>query len=198
MTQDLAKLVIPTLLPWKKTRDCVPRYMFGKGAKHGFSWYFEGTSKVKVKNLREICKWLMQCKYISDNELFMEDDFWQHPVTFEHLRKGDCEDHALWAWRKLSELGIEAEFVSGKRLDGVNHSSAEPGHAWVNFRKKDKQSWYVLESTAKNLDKMIITFEEAAKTYFPEVSIDGKLNTYSFKTASANGDNGKQKTRNSF
>ncbi len=33
---------------------------------------------------------------------------------FRGKRRGDCKDHALWAWRKLNELGIAAELVCGQ------------------------------------------------------------------------------------
>jgi hypothetical protein len=45
--------------------------------------------------------------------LFGEADFWQHPSTFERLRTGDCEDFAVWAWRKLIELGYDVDLVAG-------------------------------------------------------------------------------------
>src|SRR5205085_1473130 len=68
-----------------------------------FAWYFEGQSAVTVGSVDDVCEWLLECEYVHDPELFHEPDFWQHPRTFERLRKGDCEDHALWAWRKLVE-----------------------------------------------------------------------------------------------
>jgi len=67
-----------------------------------------GQSTVCVNDIAAICEWLADCEYVRDP--VHERDFWQHPKTFEQLRKGDCEDHALWAWRKLTELGIPAEF----------------------------------------------------------------------------------------
>ena len=73
-----------------------------------------------VKSLQEICEWLVGCDYADDEAFFNEPDFWQHPVMFEQTRKGDCEDHALWAWRKLVELGFEAELVRGHYFDGRN------------------------------------------------------------------------------
>src|SRR5690348_3236184 len=69
------------------------------------------------------------CEYVRDP--VHERDFWQHPKTFEQLRKGDCEDHALWAWRKLTELGISAYARrSSKRL-----SSALCDRRAIQFRR---------------------------------------------------------------
>lgn len=180
---ELDRLVLPAAGYWHKRESQVPRYTFGKGAIKEFTWYFQGKSQVKVSSLREICKWLSRCKYLSDMELFVEEDFWQHPVTFEHLKKGDCEDHALWAWRKLTELKIPSEFVCGRWLEKKNGCVTETGHAWVNFYWEQKKLWHVLECTEKNQNRMILPFQKAAEYYFPEVSIDGKLSTYRYTIA---------------
>lgn len=176
-------LILPPAGHWHKKESCVPRYKFGKGAKHDFSWYFKGESGVSVRSVKQICKWLRKCKYVSDEELFFEEDFWQHPITFESLRKGDCDDHALWAWRKLLELEVQAEFVSGEWLEEENGSLVRTGHAWVNFNDPVTKRWNVLESTAKSASKIIIPFSKAEKSYFPRVSIDGELKTYRYTVA---------------
>jgi len=88
-----------------------------------------GQSTVCVNDIAAICEWLADCEYVRDP--VHERDFWQHPKTFEQLRKGDCEDHALWAWRKLTELGIPADaHRSSKRL-----SSALCDRRAIQFRR---------------------------------------------------------------
>ena len=72
------------------------------------------------------------------SSLFNEIDLWQHPSSFEELRRGDCEDFALWAWRKLAELGIDAEFFVGRILS-VEEPDVDRQHAWVVFRVGDVQ-----------------------------------------------------------
>ena len=67
-------------------------WRFGPGSRHRFSWYFEGTSSVTISSLAELLGWLGTCRYVGDKELFQEEDFWQHPRTFERLKEGDCED----------------------------------------------------------------------------------------------------------
>jgi len=67
-----------------------------------------------------------------DASLFRESDYWQHPHTFEQLRRGDCEDFALWAWRKLIEIGIDADLVIGRRVPPQSENSR---HAWILFRR---------------------------------------------------------------
>ncbi len=179
------KLILPPTGPWKRTKAIVPKNFFGAGAKKDFSWYFEGESKVKVEDVVEACKWLADCKYVSDKELFMEDDFWQHPITFENIRQGDCDDHALWIWRKLNELGYICELVVGKfTLQEEEHRKNLrdniTGHAWVIYKNKLRDEWYLIETTEKNPNKMLLTAEGSSKLYIPEYSIDGQFNTYKF------------------
>jgi hypothetical protein len=97
---------------WERFDFDAPLHVFGNGSRHDFAWYFQGDSSVHVSSIDDVQDWLLGCEYVSDPELFNEPDFWQHPRTFEQLRRGDCEDHALWAWRKLVELGHDAHLVS--------------------------------------------------------------------------------------
>lgn len=165
---------LPVEDPWQKHEAKVAKHRFGQGNEHDWPWYFDGRSDVHVTSLKEVCRWLLNCKYAYDKALFQEDDFWQHPVTFETTRKGDCEDHALWAWRKLTELGIPAELVRG-RCTYVTHPDSG-AHAWVIFRRNDRP--YVLEATAKAPKRMVLTLRKAKQYYCPEVSVDAQFKTY--------------------
>lgn len=150
----------------------LPAQTFGSGSRKDFGWYFEGQSQVTVSSIDEICAWLRECEYIHDQVLFMQQDFWQHPITFEQIRRGDCEDHALWAWRKMKELGISAEFIVGEVQD-VGY------HAWVVFKHQDHR--YLLESTQKS-GKMIYPLRRTKQIYRPDVGIDHGLKTYRYTT----------------
>ena len=117
--------------PWERLPYTVKARAFGRGSIHPFPWYFEGGSAVEVKSLEDICAWLMECQYVADPDLFNESDFWQHPRTFERLRQGDCEDHALWAWRKLVELGFDEarqEYIPHAGVDHAFHQHAYAGY----------------------------------------------------------------------
>lgn len=160
--------------PWERSERKVPKEFFGSGNIHDWEWYFEGESKVNVNSVKQICHWLCKCEYVLDKDLFQEEDFWQHPITFETIRKGDCEDQALWAWRKLTEIGIYAELVCGKTVnEGVFR---ERGHAWVIFHQDEKV--FILEATATKMNHMILPFEEAKDRYCPCVSVSGSFKTY--------------------
>jgi predicted transglutaminase-like cysteine proteinase len=151
---------------WGSVHKNVPLRFFGIGCKQDFAVYFDRASSVQVKKLDDVLDWLLSCKYVTDSMSQGVPDHWQHPVDFESFRAGDCEDHALWAWRKLVELGYKAEFMAGKRIrEGVPHS-----HAWVIWHHKE--SFFLLETTAKQKDRVIKTQEEALTEYVPFVAVD--------------------------
>jgi hypothetical protein len=177
----LARVLEPILVrlpvddPWERLPVAVPPWAFGRGSVRDFRWYFEGESLVEAESLEAICDWLAGCEYVPDPELFHEPDFWQHPRTFERLRKGDCEDHALWAWRKLVELGYDAELVCGEW--DVTRDDAG-GHAWVVFRDDGRE--YLFEAVARSTADMIRPLDEVRARYCPHVAVDRHFRTAGF------------------
>lgn len=165
--------------------------LFGSGCINDWPWYFEGESTVKIYKLNDIFEWLVDCEYLGDKELFMEDDFWQHPKTFERIRKGDCEDHAIWAWRKLTEIGIPAELICGK----TRAPNTKSRHAWVIYHKDDKS--YLLEATSKDLNKISQPLATAKYWYQPHVAVDATFKTYFYDGALAYSIDRFEKTDNS-
>ena len=169
--------VIPVDDAWEKREARIPASQFGSGCVHEWSWFFEGQSTVKVKTLEEICLWLSECEYVSDKVLFNEPDYWQHPVTFETTRKGDCEDHALWAWRKLTEIGYKSEFVRGHYLTSTKFH--RPAHAVLIFERHGKK--YFLDAAVKGeRTKMILSISQARCVFCPESSVDTSFKTYRY------------------
>lgn len=140
---------------------------FGLGSRKPFSWYFEGQSTVAVSDVGSICDWLAGCQYVHDSELFREPDYWQHPLTFEQLRKGDCEDYALWAWRKIVELGFPADLYVGQwRHDGRGLGF----HAWVVFEEDGRR--FLLEPVIKDSKRAVRPLDEVRANYVPHYSVD--------------------------
>jgi hypothetical protein len=148
----------------------LPPYWFG--SRHDFWHYLSGSSTIRVRCVDEMCAWLLECEYVPDPELFHECDYWQHPLTFERLRKGDCEDFALWAWRKLGELGIPARFYVGRAF-----GQPDARHAWVGF--EDEQGPWLLEGTARSRARMLRPLPDVRGDYEPHLSIghlrDGRV-----------------------
>lgn len=161
---------------WSKKKEKISYKAFGPGSLHDWNWYLEGHSTVKVKSAKEIVDWLRDCTYVGDSILFNEKDFWQHPVTFENLRKGDCEDHALWAWRKLKELGIPAELVFGR--SGPASAKGSHGHVWIHLELSGQQC--LMETVADKQHRMTFPLDEVRRSYCPAMSVDTDFNTYRY------------------
>ncbi len=160
---------------WERYPASVPLARFGVGSRRDFPWYFEGCSSVAVQSLEEVQTWLMDCAYVRDPDLFHEPDFWQHPCTFEQLRRGDCEDFSIWVWRKLVELGYEAELVAGRSLQ---QGARAAGHVWVLFTKNDTR--YLFDPVVRDRQTMIQPLEKIRHAYVPEVSVDNRFDRYAY------------------
>jgi hypothetical protein len=158
--------LFPVRDPWQRLPYEAPLGLFGDGARHGFDWIFEGDSAVAVQDVDALLEWLAGCQYEADASLFRESDYWQHPHTFEQLRRGDCEDFALWAWRKLVELGVDADFVIGRRVPPTTENSR---HAWVLFR--DANGEYLLEPIARDRTLAVRHVSIVRGEYIPEVGV---------------------------
>jgi hypothetical protein len=73
--------------------------------------YISQPLATKCNSLEEIRLFLAKCRYVSDQEQFNQADYWMPPEQFKKLKKGDCDDFALWAWRQLIAIGYDARFV---------------------------------------------------------------------------------------
>jgi hypothetical protein len=148
---------------------------YGAGARRPFAAYLAGESHVEVGSVEAIKDWLLGCQYEDDEALFSEADFWQHPVTFERLRAGDCEDFALWAWRKLIEIKIDADFVVGFWLQDEKFESR---HAWVVFCLDGEE--FLFETVARDRDQMIRPLSDVRDKYIPQFGVDPKAKRFGF------------------
>jgi hypothetical protein len=156
---------------WRTLPHDVPLSCFGSGCEREFHWYLDGESQVRVHCVDDVCAWLAGCEKQSDQDLFQVPDFWQHPRTFEQVRKGDCEDHALWAWRKLIELGYEVELMVGYWLPLGRDT--ESFHAWVVYGTGEER--FLLESIRADASRMVRPLGEAHAEYVPHFSVDHHL-----------------------
>lgn len=150
--------------PWVRLPYAPPLPAFGPGARHEFPHYLQGDSRVVARSPAEVARWLLGCRYAADRELLDEHDHWQHPCTFELVRSGDCEDYALWAWRKLVEARYDAEFVVGvhHRADGYIGR-----HAWVVYREEGRE--FVLDGVLRSEAMIVRPREHAVAEYVPQV-----------------------------
>jgi hypothetical protein len=160
--------------PWEPLDVRMPLHHYGSGVQCDFPAYLADPSTVSARSLAEIQEWLLGCHYQTDKDQFGRDH-WQHASEFESRRVGDCDDHALWAWRKLIELGVDATLVVGWCLPITRPLSR---HAWVTFR--DESGEYLFETATSSREEMLRPLAEARTHYRPEYGVDrhGRRFTY--------------------
>ena len=156
----------------------VPATAFGPGSRCQFIQYFEGDSLVSVSSIDDIVAWLQTCEYVSDADQFHERDVWQRPSDFEGLRRGDCEDFALWAWRKLIEIGVDAEFFVG-RVD-LRRRSVGRAPACVDRVSHATTEVYLFEPAARDRQCMIQPWSAVKDDYIPHFAVNGGYVTSAF------------------
>ena len=155
----------------------VPAAAFGPGSRWQFAHYFEGQSSVPARSIDDIVGWLANCEYASDLEQFHERDLWQQPCEFEQRRRGDCEDFALWTWRKLAEIGIEAELFVGRVACG-DEPAIDRQHAWVVYRSG--RDVFLFEPAARDRHRMIQPWSMVKDAYVPHFAVDHRFITSAF------------------
>ena len=128
--------------------------------------YLSQPLSVACTTISEIRAFLLQCRYVSDQEQFNKPDYWMPPEEFEQRKKGDCDDFALWTWRQLMAMGCQCRFVIGRA------SRYGEGHAWVTL-KEHETSFLVEPLMARLGDKLP---RLSTVRYEPRISVewDGK------------------------
>ena len=163
--------------PWERVPMDVPATAFGPGSR----WQFPTTSKARAasrsRSIDDIVDWLGTCEYVSDAEQFHERDVWQQPCAFEQRQRGDCEDFALWAWRKLAEIGVDAEFYVGRVICG-GEPAIDRQHAWVVYRA-DRED-VLFEPAARDRQRMIRPLSAVKDAYVPHFAVDRRFVTSAF------------------
>jgi len=123
--------------------------------------YVSQPLTVHCNTLEDIRQFLRGCRAVSDKKLFGKEGYWQPPEEFEKRKAGDCEDFALWTWRQLLAMGLDARVVFGK------HGRYGIGHAWVMFFQDGK--CYLLEPQARPLGLRLPGLSTLA--YEPKISV---------------------------
>ena len=67
----------------------------------------------KIHSPEDLSKFMRKnFTFVEDSQNFGKTDYWQSPEEMLSLKKGDCEDFALFAHAALKELGFESYVVS--------------------------------------------------------------------------------------
>jgi hypothetical protein len=161
--------------PWIRLPVEPPLLAYGPGCHDEFGDYLVGSSRVRAATPNDVAAWLLTCRYAPDADLLGDHDHWLHPSTFEVVRAGDCEDYALWAWRKLVELDLNACFVVGIR----RQSTGECGrHAWATFHRDGEE--YLLDGVERAVRRIIRPIREARADYEPQVGVSPSGHRFAF------------------
>lgn len=108
--------------------------------------YISQPLSMQCKTIKELRNFLIDCKYVSDEDQFNREDYWMPPEEFEKSKKGDCDDFALWTWRQLLDSGYKTRYVVGRA------GKYGEGHAWVTIEKDGK--YFLVEPQLAFLGKM--------------------------------------------
>lgn len=88
-------------------------------------------------------------EYISDMELYGQQDFWAFPIETLNHQKGDCDDHAILAASLFHTLGIDAILIFVRNpchlAVGVALKIDRPGR-WVRYNNRN---YFYAEATGK-------------------------------------------------
>lgn len=153
---------IPEFYDFEGKRTLQPRkkfYPHFKGRPMGS--FLSQPLKMACHDMDEVRAFLKTCRYISDQEQFGVKDHWMPPEEFEQVRRGDCDDFALWTWRQLLALGYHVRFVAGRA------GRYGEGHAWLTLRIEDRT--YVVEPLLARFSSFprLSTFH-----YIPAISVE--------------------------
>ncbi len=135
-----------------------------------------GRSSVGIRSLGELCVWLDECTYVSDDERIGLREHWSHPDEFERGRAGDCEDFALWTWWELGSLGYAAELLAGKQVGGGGPPGG--GHVWVQFSVAGQE--FLIDGTGGAASDMIRSLAEATDHFCPWFAVDRTFRVYCY------------------
>jgi hypothetical protein len=150
---------------WERLTIDVPLAYHGAAGAHDFTDYLGGASGVPAASLEDIETWLRGCTYEPDPN--RPDDWRWLPSEFEAHKSGNCLDHALWAWRKLLDLGYQAELVVGR--DGA-WAPVASRHAWVVFERGGRR--YILDATVKSEGSaMVRPATDGDDGYWPDFGV---------------------------
>lgn len=119
------------------------------------SFYLNSLAS-ELSSPKEIAKFMKKnFKFIPDQKLFGKVDHWQTPEEFLNLKKGDCEDYALFSKRLLELKGIEAYVVSIYGRGGYAHTITvykQNGH--YNVINEDRHYKYQKKTIEEALSKV--------------------------------------------
>ena len=83
----------------------------------------------------------------------------------------------MWAWRKLAEIGVDAEFYVGRVVCG-DDPDLDRQHAWVVYRVNRTE--FLVEPAAPNRHQMIRPLADVKDAYVPHFAVNRRFGTCAF------------------
>lgn len=96
-----------------------------------------------------------RARYVSDSNLWRNEDYWATPAEFSALNAGDCEDFALIKYFALREMGVPAEKLRMTYVRLVRDGRIE-NHMVLAYYAEAGAEPFVLD----NLDKRFLPAHE--------------------------------------
>ena len=103
-----------------------------------------------IKKLKSVNDFFNKIKYLSDEKVWKQEDYWASPFEFLGVGAGDCEDFAIAKYFALRALGIPEEKlkITYVTLTQKNKSIA---HMVLNYYHKPTSTPIILDSLNKKL-----------------------------------------------
>jgi len=79
-------------------------------------------------------------RYKTDTEQFKSDEEWLFAFETQVLRKGDCEDGAIYLANIMKKSGIPYWRI---RLNAGDVKGG--GHCWLTYLKEENNQWYIMD-----------------------------------------------------
>lgn len=163
--------------PWERLHFAVPSRSFGAEAPEDWRAFLSAPSTVQVLSMEDIRGFLLGCRSTLQDPPHGTGP-WPTLEAFELSRSGDCTAHASWAWRKLVDLGYDAELVGGRTAP---FAPEDDRHAWVVFRENGTE--YLLEAVVKDTERLVRPLAAVKDRYRPEVGVDSRGARFAFAGA---------------
>ena len=94
-------------------------------------------------------------KYVEDDRLLGQNDYWQSPEELWKHKAGDCEDFALFAQYVLKKQGFETQVVSLYGAGGYGHTVAIfKRNGKYHVMNEDRLSYYNASSLEEALTRV--------------------------------------------
>ena len=165
--------MVPVRDPWERLDVGIPPRYFGEAAPD-WTAVLRAPTSVSVTSLADVLAFLNGCRATAAPPADVPPT-WPPLEAFEAHQAGNCTGHALWAWRRLVDLGFAPTLVVGRTRPFTRSAGR---HAWVLFASEGTE--YLLEAVAKTDEQLLRPLAMVRENYRPEVGVTAEGRTVGF------------------